>query len=526
MNVAEDAYFTTQYLDRRINSPRSHSQFKRNGNVAVGTSSPQRVSSNNSEVIDPDTLSEQLTPAQLTYLQRATPRKQRMPMAGYYKTKRSTQSYNQNNSFPKNAESFYAKEPYMYTQNYTQVQPLQGYYIDQQIRYDQAEEFKPKTYTHKTFKDIFPEDEDERFNPADTVFVDSENVGISEQKQKIQRAFKHVQRKLGKDDYDSYDYYDEKHKQEPGLAENLDVPEAHKKSSSRWKVFGHRRKMSRKKGSTEAKGAEDTQMDQNWADLDEPLGKDCEDTNKYYGDVVLDEKSRLTSEKLVSPSLPSSSSFQAYNPVWSYFLSWVNYQQGKEEDNDSPEGKIVELGDTKSPEVLEESYLGTKHRKAKRGNIKVMNSKAKSMISKWNQPVSSILDRQRRLHGNEERGSELQLEMEVSSNTVTPQAYRESQSVAIGMKNGSPTSSSEETGLISNIDSLIKSIRLMRIIFAPIDVIAQNFPTLQTIVILLELVIFLWLLYELSLIIDAVCMAVKAICAPMIAIGKFMNRIM
>ena len=40
--------------------------------------------------------------------------------------------------------------------------------------------------------------------------------------------------------------------------------------------------MSRKKALLKLR-RRDTQMDQNWADLDEPLGKDCEDTNKYYG---------------------------------------------------------------------------------------------------------------------------------------------------------------------------------------------------------------------------------------------------
>lgn len=80
--------------------------------------------------------------------------------------------------------------------------------------------------------------------------------------------------------------------------------------------------------------------------------------------------------------------------------------------------------------------------------------------------------------------------------------------------------------IISNVNKLIKNIWLMRILFAPIDIIAENFPVLQTVVIILELGIFLWVLYELSIIIDALCMAVKAVCAPMIAVGRFMNRIM
>lgn len=92
----------------------------------------------------------------------------------------------------------------------------------------------------------------------------------------------------------------------------------------------------------------------------------------------------------------------------------------------------------------------------------------------------------------------------------------------------SPASSNEPASpvqIISNIAEAIKSIKIMRILFAPIDVIAEAFPNLQTIVILIELIIFVWILYELSLLVDALCMMVKAICAPMIAIGKFMNRV-
>lgn len=80
--------------------------------------------------------------------------------------------------------------------------------------------------------------------------------------------------------------------------------------------------------------------------------------------------------------------------------------------------------------------------------------------------------------------------------------------------------------IISNINAMIKSIKIMKVLFAPIDVISEHFPHLQTVVILVELVIFVWVLYELLLLVDALCMAVKAVCAPMIAVGRFMNRVM
>ena len=188
MNVAEDAYFTTQYLDRGINSPRSHSQFKRNGNVAVGTLSPQRVSSNNSEVIDPDTLSEQLTPAQLT-----------SPLKGY-----STKTENANGWItirPKEVpspqpEQFLPKEcriisarNHMYTQNYTQVQPLQAITLINKLDTTKQRSLNQRLIRTRHSKIFSPKMKTKALNPADTVFVDSENVGILEQNRRFKRAF-------------------------------------------------------------------------------------------------------------------------------------------------------------------------------------------------------------------------------------------------------------------------------------------------------------------------------------------------
>lgn len=105
-----------------------------------------------------------------------------------------------------------------------------------------------------------------------------------------------------------------------------------------------------------------------------------------------------------------------------------------------------------------------------------------------------------------------------SSVPGSPQSRFTANRSLIDTSNGAKT-------IISNINQLIKSVKIMKIIFAPIDIIGESFPTLQTFVILIELGIFMWILYELSLLIDALCMMVKAICAPMIAMGRFMNRI-
>lgn len=65
----------------------------------------------------------------------------------------------------------------------------------------------------------------------------------------------------------------------------------------------------------------------------------------------------------------------------------------------------------------------------------------------------------------------------------------------------------------------------MKMLFAPIDIIGEFIPGLQGVVVFIELVLFVWILYELSRLVDALCMMIKAFCAPMIAVGRFMNRV-
>lgn len=52
------------------------------------------------------------------------------------------------------------------------------YYLKQKQRYDEAEEVKPKLYTHKTFREVFinKEEPQHKYNPIDTVFEQSDDV--------------------------------------------------------------------------------------------------------------------------------------------------------------------------------------------------------------------------------------------------------------------------------------------------------------------------------------------------------------
>lgn len=79
--------------------------------------------------------------------------------------------------------------------------------------------------------------------------------------------------------------------------------------------------------------------------------------------------------------------------------------------------------------------------------------------------------------------------------------------------------------VVSTWINLIKRIQIMKMLFAPIDIIGEFIPGLQGVVVFIELVLFVWILYELSRLVDALCMMIKAFCAPMIAVGRFMNRV-
>ena len=134
-------------------------------------------------ISDDDDLDEELTPAQLNYINLhyyIPPLRQGMIIPA--PPKRSKKPRNKNDD----------------------------YYINLQKRYDGAKVIKPKLYTHKTFHEVFVDkDEDiSRYNPMDMVFE-----GSPEDNEKKKPIFKKI--KLYKDDYNDYNYYDHREKANP-----------------------------------------------------------------------------------------------------------------------------------------------------------------------------------------------------------------------------------------------------------------------------------------------------------------------
>lgn len=551
MNVAEDAYFTNQYLDRTLRSPRSTSgTFEpRNGaewDECLPPSqllkSPSHTSFNS--VADPDQLHEAITPAQLTYLQRIDDRNRPQPVADYYHPERRE-------AFPVFApnsgsgDSAYANV----RPRKKQAPPLSGYYIDQKRRYDVAEnEAKPNTYTHKTFRLVFSKDRDERFNPADTVFEDTDGPKLSDLKETIQRAFKMVQKKIIKDNYNSYDYYrqNQKDKEREKEREREVSREQTKSTKRKWKLFQQKPKPEPeiifRDEAAEAKPdifvnetdgggfVSETQAVPMWKEKWKTTKRALEDRLEEMQDrgaqSATDDCEEVAVDTANATLLPSSPAADNFNPMWNYVLSWLAYQQTAPADHLSGNGDSTSK--EISPSLSSSAPRGTE-KLLKRVKIKHLNSKAKNIMNKWNQPASSRYDRVIHQNMADDEYFDYPSELEVSDDEAE-EAYmldlrRQLKPYREGTSAMSPASGNH-AGIISNVNSLIKSIRLMQIIFAPIDIIQAKFPSLQTAVILIELVIFVWLLYELSLLIDALCMAVRAVCAPMIAVGKFMNRIM
>jgi hypothetical protein len=144
------------------------------------------------KILNPDDLTEEITPAQLNYLQKPT---------NLYRNQ--VVSYDDSSYVDSRHPS-----PTIIRSTKLNLKPAktlyEGYYIQQKQRYDSSE-IKPKLYTHKTFHDVFDNKGEltDIYNPIEFVFNNKNNNQFS-------RALNTFKVKMGKDDYKNYDYYDVK----------------------------------------------------------------------------------------------------------------------------------------------------------------------------------------------------------------------------------------------------------------------------------------------------------------------------
>ncbi|CAK7892820.1 hypothetical protein CAAN1_08S04192 [[Candida] anglica] len=476
------------------------------------------------------------------------------------------------------------------------------YYIKQQERYDQSD-FKPKLYTHKTFREVFEDEKTEeketKYSPIEFVF-DPPTSETNPQSPTLKGVLKKVRRK---DDYNDYDYYDEKKIKESELRAEIEAKADREKRRKRRQRDREREEALKRKAANPKGGffsfGRNTQTAQ-------PKDKIVEiHSEDESAPVIVEEgqvekrvvspksiksnktaKSEATSKKSAVSAETSSTSGPQFHPAWEYVLSWLVYSPPEEPEPTpapqstksiktlpstmkkaavrmvTPESKPTPLP-TGSKQVVTLGPAATTRKKYR--NLK-SNTKQKWNATKntWQwaqQPASGLFGKEyepRNIPSDQystvslpksksttgrtvEFDENLQefvvevddfdttdseggsVDQELYYNPETRQLERTPPTSYGSMS--IPTVTTTPTKVISNIASAIKNINIMRIIFSPIDAIAEQFPALQSVVLVLELAIFVWILYELSRLVDALCMMVKAICAPMIAIGRFMNRV-
>lgn len=463
MNVAGNAYYTLQYLHgARRGRYDDAARAHLPQPSPSGPASPLSAGPASPLSADPDFLVEGITPAQLTQL----------------------------NGDRRRPRPRRAPPPRPYSD--------EDYYLRQQKRYDESP-YKPKLYTHKTFMEVFDderrEDKNEKYNPMEFVFE------TEERRSGLKRAFRAI---TGKDDYRRYDYYVQKEadrrareasllaerQRETGLSEQVYVSEAERQELRRARGLGRILKNKFRRRALAGEREPHTPPDS-------PNSSDAEEV----------------------PALETPIGGNAeFHPWWNYVLLWVVYDRGEGGESD---GDAHDAPDD-AHDAPDDALGRGRWRK-----IKLIPRNTRNTLLTLQQPASQLFSAEAargstslvRLCRPQEYVVEVEddlVDEELHYNAHTGQLERAPPAAA----RGGPLT------LVLNLAAAVKSIRVMKILFGPIDVIGELFPSLQAAVLVAELVVFLWILYELSLLVDALCMMVKAVCAPMIAVGRLMNRVM
>lgn len=570
MNVSRNAYFTSEYLDKRnARSPRISRTPSDQDRMSSSPDKEQLLSRVSSPKLDsPDHLDEVLTPAQLNYLHKPKPK---ADYSAYYskrapqKPRHSQHRYYLNDDDDEDDSASFRTEDLDSIIEYQQRKPLEfnGYYIDQQKKYNAARDLKPKMFTHKTFMDVFEKDQDDRINPADIVFSESEKSKSLRQRITFNETMKKFRKKIDNNKKDLFSNYNSSHENRDLNDQNKDelfVNSVSDESDTDTPAFTDQpsnrrlRKAMKKKWQNAKRKVGDDYYENYQRALAVKQMKQLKKNNSGSGGIVdygvsaaqgLDLMSHTTigdsTDRLsASATKTTNSSYEGFHPLWAYILSWLVYERSEEDK--ARQGKIVELNDH------ENNFLTSSLENESTSKKKSAFKNYKALVRNWNTPASAFFDGKSVLLQNETLvGDELSRSgdssypdyLEISDDDMGDEIVYNSQlkhlnlpptsADAMLVKNEWSSGKIHEGGpqkIISNLNALLKTIKVMKIIFAPIDIIAENFPSTQTFVILTELAIFIWILYELSLLIDALCLAVRAVCAPMIAVGRFMNKIM
>lgn len=87
-----------------------------------------------------------------------------------------------------------------------------------------------------------------------------------------------------------------------------------------------------------------------------------------------------------------------------------------------------------------------------------------------------------------------------------------------------PTEANAAPAAVSDEDSIIvqylRDFSWLSAVIQPFEKLTQMFPDYKLLIICLELLIAMWVLYQVSIIIETVALAVRALCIPLIIIGR------
>ncbi|ANB15977.1 hypothetical protein AWJ20_3626 [Sugiyamaella lignohabitans] len=106
-------------------------------------------------------------------------------------------------------------------------------------------------------------------------------------------------------------------------------------------------------------------------------------------------------------------------------------------------------------------------------------------------------------------------------------SYESLKSSKIAGDANATNASSEETfslePIISTFVELFRNCARVSFVLRPVDAVADAFPSLQNAVVVVELLLLMWLLYQLSIIVETVATAVKTFCMPVIIICRVLG---
>lgn len=460
------------------------------------------------------------------------------------------------------------------------------YYLKQKQRYDEAEEVKPKLYTHKTFREVFinKEEPQHKYNPIDTVFEQSDDVaGTKGTNAKLATFLKSI--KVVKSDYNDYNYYDHRRRKsgrdvfvnevsdddddDDDAEEAASLQEASqvgdrgstpKRRSKKKKTLKTIWKNKVNRAKKELGRDFDSHISGNreqdvLAEISSSSSENIPESNQKGNDTVAKTGNEFAITSMVSLS-------------FSYLWSWYDFYHNKSPSDQSVPGQsrdkaMVPATTLFSTHINDNVGTQSPHKLKGQKRARFANG-SRQLFTNWNQPAKHMFQSDTTARRNTHRviypkksdtsslisssPSEFIVEYDSSDeDSITQELYYNPQTkqleaqpptsfqsmITTSKSSSSNSSTSDFTNdsisplnTVSNLLDLIKQIHIMQLIYTPIDFIGGYFPQLQTLIIVLELILFVWILYEVSRLVDALCMMVRAFCSPMIAVGRFMNKIM